>query len=421
MKAHFNVCFIVFSIKIAVIEMVFLCQKDSFLKEHQTKVVSCRQNGSDPKQYHVRLEDTIFFPLGGGQHSDKGTLGGAEVVDVFRDGEEAVHVMNKEFQPGQVVDLKIDWPHRFDQMQQHTGQHLLSAVIDKMFNYSTESWNCGADVCDVELDTRTKDLTEDDVSAIEGECNRLIQQGVKVYASVYEPDDPMLKTAHTRGLPKDHKGAIRIVHIDGLDNNMCCGTHVTNLNQLQIMKLLKTSRAQKGHYLLHFVVGNRVLKKLKETYNREREMSALIKCNPENQLELVRKNIELSRKQHKYLSNVLKDMAVLEARSVNKDSPYTFIYRREGDMSYATSFMREFQKQQLQSDALLVIVVGDGQEGNLLVFNKSGKAEEIGKLLCDANILDGVGRGRDNQFMAKLKHPERHVKANDAVKKHLKS
>ncbi|KAL1462321.1 hypothetical protein WDU94_014162 [Cyamophila willieti] len=228
--------------------MVFLCQKDSFLKEHQTKVISCQQNESDPNQYHVKLEDTIFFPQGGGQHSDKGTLGGAEVLNVFRDGDEAVHVINKQVQPGQVVDLKIDWPHRFDQMQQHTGQHLLSAVIEKLFKHSTESWNCGSDVCDVEIDTKSKDLTVEEMNAIENECNRLIQQGVNVTATVYQPGDPMLKTAHTRGLPKDHKGDVRIINIDGMDSNLCCGTHVTNLNQLQMIKLLKTSKAQRGNF-----------------------------------------------------------------------------------------------------------------------------------------------------------------------------
>lgn len=150
-------------------------------------------------------------------------------------------------------------------------------------------------------------------------------------------------------------------------------------------------------------------------------MSNLIKCNPENQLELVKKNIELSRKLNKYLASVLKDMAVMEARSVIKESPYTFVYRREGDMSYANCYLREFQKQQLHPEAVLIIITGEVQDGgNLLVFKKSGDAETIGKLLCDAAVLDGVGKGRDNQFLAKVKHPERHVRANDIVKKHLK-
>ncbi|KAI5752567.1 hypothetical protein M8J77_018195 [Diaphorina citri] len=401
--------------------MVFLCQRNCSLKEYKSKVVSCKRNETRPTEYHVRMEDTIFFPTGGGQHCDKGTLGGVEVVDVYRDGDEAVHVVNKEFQVGELLDMKIDWAHRLDQTQQHTGQHLLSAVIDKMFGYDTESWNCGSDVCDVELATKDKDLTEADIAAIEQECNNKIRQGVKVWASEYQPGDPALKTAHTRGLPKDHKGSIRIVHIDGIDNNMCCGTHVDNISQLQSIKLLKTTRAQKKNYLLHFVVGNRVLKKLKETYDRERELSALVKGCPENLIELIKKNIELSKKQNKYLSNVLKDMAVLEAKAVTKDSPYTFIYRREGDMSYSNCFLRAYQKQELHPEALLIIITGEGQDGNLLVFKKSGNVEPIGKLLCDAGILDGVGKSRENQFSAKLKHPERHIKAKDAIEKYLKS
>lgn len=114
-------------------------------------------------------------------------------------------------------------------------------------------------------------------------------------------------------------------------------------------------------------------------------------------------------------------MAVLEAKAVTKDSPYTFIYRREGDMSYSNCFLRAYQKQELHPEALLIIITGEGQDGNLLVFKKSGNVEPIGKLLCDAGILDGVGKSRENQFSAKLKHPERHIKAKDAIEKYLKS
>jgi Predicted metal-dependent hydrolases related to alanyl-tRNA synthetase HxxxH domain len=120
---YFNILsFILFLINLAFIEMVFLCQRNCSLKEYKSKVVSCKRNETRPTEYHVRMEDTIFFPTGGGQHCDKGTLGGVEVVDVYRDGDEAVHVVNKEFQVGELLDMKIDWAHRLDQTQQHTGK-----------------------------------------------------------------------------------------------------------------------------------------------------------------------------------------------------------------------------------------------------------------------------------------------------------
>lgn len=122
-----------------------------------------------------------------------------------------------------------------------------------MLGYVTEGWDCGTDECKVELDTKSKDLTEENMAAIENECNYKIQQGVKVYAAEYQPGDPMLKMAHTRGLPKDHVGSIRIVSIDGIDHNMCCGTHVSNLNQLQLIKLLKTSKGQRGKKYFYLV------------------------------------------------------------------------------------------------------------------------------------------------------------------------
>lgn len=115
-----------------------------------------------------------------------------------------------------------------------------------MYNFSTEAWDCGPDVCNVELDTKNKEITDKEMTAIEDECNKKIVKGVEVHAAWYKPDDPELKKAHTRGLPKDHEGLVRMVTIDGIDDNLCCGTHVRNLHELQVLKLLKTTKAPKG-------------------------------------------------------------------------------------------------------------------------------------------------------------------------------
>jgi len=135
----------------------------------------------------------------------------------------------------------------------------------------------GTETSYVELDA--KDVTENELKIIEDKSNELIAAATKVSVQVCDKNDPALDSdvlRATRGLPDDHEGAIRIITIHGVDSNMCCGTHVTNLSQLQIIKLLNVEKA-KGKLLLHFLVGNRVNKKLSICYNREQQLNLLLK------------------------------------------------------------------------------------------------------------------------------------------------
>lgn len=120
-------------------------------------------------------------------------------------------------------------------------------------------------------------VTETQISNAEICLNTLIREARKVEVKVIKDKNEM-DEAHTRGLPEDHVGDIRVIVIDGIDSNMCCGTHVTNLAQLQAIKLLNVEKSKrKGKCLLNFLVGNRVLKRLQESFNREQELVKILK------------------------------------------------------------------------------------------------------------------------------------------------
>ncbi|GLG96002.1 Alanyl-trna editing protein aarsd1 [Gryllus bimaculatus] len=214
--------------------MVFACQRDSFLKEFKSTVLSCTPselettvNGKKEivKGYEVILDDTILFPEGGGQPCDQGLLGDVEVIQVTRRGTQAVHFAVQPVPEGSVVDQHLDWNRRLDHMQQHSGQHLISALGETVFKYPTTSWWLGTDTSYIELDTSS--LTQSEVDEWEKLANEKIRAALPVAVTVYERDDPSLSEAHTRGLPDDHVGPVRVITIDGVDTNMCCGTHET--------------------------------------------------------------------------------------------------------------------------------------------------------------------------------------------------
>ncbi|KAI5637492.1 alanyl-tRNA editing protein Aarsd1 [Phthorimaea operculella] len=179
--------------------MVFKCQEDSFLTEFSSKVVKCEptkepiiEYGKTIKfeGYQVTLENTILFPAGGGQPHDIGWLNDKEVLQVLRKGDEALHFTKEPIDVGTIVEQKINWERRFDHMQQHSGQHLLSAILEKEHNLPTTSWWLGAEESYVELDSTN--VPEDVIAKTEDRCNQLIRQAVPVDVKFCRIDDPSL-------------------------------------------------------------------------------------------------------------------------------------------------------------------------------------------------------------------------------------
>ncbi|KPJ10137.1 Alanyl-tRNA editing protein Aarsd1 [Papilio machaon] len=216
--------------------MVFKCQEDSFLKEFTSKVLKCEETKesivdygkiTNFEGYQIVLENTILFPAGGGQPHDIGWLDNIEVLQVLHKGDEALHFTKEPLAIGTTVTQKIQWERRFDHMQQHSGQHLLSAILEKEYTLPTTSWWLGAEESYVEVDASS--VSENVIRNVENRCNDLIRDAVPVNVKFCKANDPDLNEAHTRGLPKDCMDTIRIICIGDIDENMCCGTHVTNL------------------------------------------------------------------------------------------------------------------------------------------------------------------------------------------------
>lgn len=242
--------------------------------------MSCEQ--VSPGNFDVICLDTIIFPEGGGQPNDTGLLDEKRVVNVVRKGSEAIHRVEAEdvpFKAGDSCVQKIDWPRRHDHMQQHSGQHLLSALFEQVYGYDTKSWWLGTDTSYIELDSKIP-ISEDQIRDIEEKCNGYIAQAVPITVSVFESLSAItsedVKRA-TRGLPDDHAGQIRVINIQGVDSNMCCGTHVTNLSQLQSLKLLNLERPSKNKLILHFLVGDRIRKRFQVMFERELKFNLILK------------------------------------------------------------------------------------------------------------------------------------------------
>jgi len=198
------------------------------------------------------LDRTCFYPSAGGQPHDTGVLAGAPVVEVSADGGGVLHILAEPAAAavGERVSGAIDWERRYDHMQQHTGQHLLSQVFTRLFDYATVAVHIGADEATLDL---AADASAAEVAAAEAEANRLACTALPV--KIYFVDDATLATLPVRRPPKV-SGLVRIVEIDGYDYSACGGTHLRTTAEISPLKIVRQER-RRGQTRVTFVCGLR--------------------------------------------------------------------------------------------------------------------------------------------------------------------
>ncbi|XP_071103121.1 alanyl-tRNA editing protein Aarsd1-B-like [Haliotis cracherodii] len=406
--------------------MALACQRDSYLTQLTSVVKSCKPaqltvvNGGKKEKlsgFDVVLEDTILFPEGGGQPDDRGAISGKNVLRITRSGADAVHFVTEEIPPETQVDLQIDWKRRFDHMQQHSGQHLITALADSMYGYKTTSWNLGEKVSFIELDT--PQMKADELVTLEETVNAKIRDAVPMTPKLYEnKDDPELAPVRARGLPDDHVGPVRVVTIEGIDSNMCCGTHVSNMAHLQAIKLLYTEKGKKGKINLFFVAGDRVLSYLGRCCAVEKTLTGVLKGPLDQHVDLADKAVKGWKAAQKTSTGLLKEVAVLEAQAfkskVEKENVFV-THRKEGDGDYMNILVGEL----LAVEGLSCLVtVGDEKGAGLFVFaGPEAVVKHMGPKICD--LLEGKGALNGGRYRGKANKMANRSKAEAALREYF--
>lgn len=228
---------------------------DAYLPTCESTVTSCVPAGD---HFAVELDATVFYPSSGGQPHDRGTLGGRTVLDVVdREDRSVIHVLDGPLPVGARVAGAIDWPRRFDHMQQHTGQHVLSAAFDTVCRARTESFHLGATSATIDLDRPVSPL---DIAAAAGEANRVVWQDREVRVRFVTAED-----AAALPLRKEsgRAGTLRLVEVADFDLSACGGTHVTRTGGVGIIAVTGWEKF-KGGTRVAFQCGGRALTRLHE-------------------------------------------------------------------------------------------------------------------------------------------------------------
>ncbi len=221
-----------------------LYYQDSYLTEFRARVVDV-----SPDQQRIYLDRTAFYPKSGGQPFDTGQLGGLNVVEVIDEGDRIAHVLSDRLELNE-VDGRIDLSRRFDHMQQHTGQHLLSAVLLEMFDAATISFHLGAEACTIDI---ARALEPEQLRQAERRANQIVFENRPVTVSFQHSSQDL-------GLrkPTEREGEVRIVSIQDLDRSACGGTHVRATGEIGPILLRKLDRIR-GHQRIEFLCGGRAV------------------------------------------------------------------------------------------------------------------------------------------------------------------
>jgi len=284
---------------------------DSFLREFEAQVISCAPSA---ERFHVVLNRTAFYPTSGGQPHDTGRLGEVNVLDVMENEDGTiVHVTERAVAPGPVHGA-IDWDRRFDYMQQHTGQHLLSAAFVELFKFQTVSFHLGGESSSIDLAAAS--FSPKQAEDVERRTNQIVFEDRAVEVQ-YGTREELAASGVRKEVERE--GVLRAVHIAGFDLQPCGGTHVARTGQVGLVHLRKLEK-QKHGWRMEFVCGGRAMRAARGDYGTLDEAARLLSCGQPEVPAMLGKALEERKQAQRTRQQLLERMAGYEADEMLREA-----------------------------------------------------------------------------------------------------
>jgi alanyl-tRNA synthetase len=249
--------------------------EDQYIKNFTAEIINILEKNNE---FHIALDKTAFFPGGGGQPCDVGIIEDCIITSVYEEDGIIYHISNKKPIKIHKVKCKIDWDFRFDGMQQHLGQHILSSAFLELFNINTVGFHLGKDFCTTDVD---KFLSDDELEQIERLVNQHIFEGLKV--ELFTPTKSELKKMSLRRVPDIKEAVLRVVQVEDIDITACCGLHPKSTLEVQLLKIRRKEKA-KGNMRVEFICGKRAVEDSYKKYNFTSKICKNLNCNEEEAL-----------------------------------------------------------------------------------------------------------------------------------------
>lgn len=360
---------------------------DAYCREFQAEVISCTENQAG---WEVVLDRTAFYPEGGGQPYDTGSLGSAAVLAVHETDGVIRHLTDRPLEPGCKLTGEIDWERRFSHMQNHTGEHLVSGIIHQKYGFDNVGFHMGKDVVTVDFNGV---LTDADLTLVEAAANQMLYQNLPVAAS--HPDPQTLEKLSYRS-KKKLEGDVRIIEIPGGDCCACCGTHVARLGEIGVIKLTGIA-PYKGGVRISMLCGSEALKDYQWKQDAVKAISRTLSAKPNEVMEAVtRLKKECEQKDFQIMS-LFKELFRYKADAWPDHTDHILMLEEELSpvqlRHFATALLRK-------SDRVMVCSGNDTDGYKYVAASRTADMRSYGKAMNQ--VLNGKGGGSQEMIQGTL-------------------
>ncbi len=378
----------------AATEKLYYTQPET--RAFSARVLSCSETESG---FEVVLDRTAFYPEGGGQPADRGTLGGAGVLDVQERGEEIVHLLPVPLFPGSGVEGRVDEAFRLDYTEQHTADHVLCGVIHRRWGYDNVGFHMGAETTTIDL---SGVLEPEQLAEMEEEANAVIRADLPILERW--PDPAALPALDYRS-KKELSGPVRLIEIPGVDLCACCGTHLKSTGALGCLKILSFEKLR-GGLRLEMVAGARAWRGLAAVFEENRRVSGLLSAPMTQTAQAVSRLLEEQQGLKAALAASEKRWVRTAAAGAMGDGTRLFF---EEDLS-AETMQRLCDAVMQLSSGLVGVFSGTDREGyRYAVGQKDAQLRDLVKAMNEA--LRGRGGGRDGFAQGRVNATESEIRA----------
>ncbi|MFC5603703.1 alanyl-tRNA editing protein [Sporosarcina koreensis] len=362
--------------------------QNAYKKTFKARIV---ENGVDSEgRLYAVLSNTAFYPTGGGQPHDTGTIEGVRVIDVEEVDGEVRHYLGEELHSKKEVEGEIDWERRLDHMQQHAGQHILTAAFVRLFGFQTVSFHLGKGLVSIDLDV--DDVTAEQLAAAEKLANEIILENRPIETK-WVTEDELSEYSLRKQLAVTDE--IRLVIIPDFDYNGCGGTHPTSTGQIGLLKIISTEK-QRRKVRVNFACGSRVLQQL---HRKHEELSAASKLlsAPENGVsDAIERLLASHHTLEKALENAKEELLFFEAKNL-LDNKNGNIVRA----SFTDRTVQELQKLAklivAEYESAIALLVAENEDRLQFVAARGTSSGTSMKLVSTSvlPLLNGKGGGND--------------------------
>jgi len=380
---------------------------DAYVKEFDARIMHCEvlppdvNSGITAQVWGLILDRTAFYPTSGGQPNDLGKIGDANVLDVRDDGDEIIHIVDRKPSSPDVLGC-INWPRRFDHMQQHSGQHLLSAMFQERYGRPTVSFHLGTDTCTI--DVRGPEPSDEILEGAERATNKIIFEDRSLTVR-YGTAEDLAEIGVRKEV--DRAGILRAIEIEGADLQPCGGTHVKSTGQIGTL-LIRRCTKMRQDWRVEFVSGARAERTARQDFLRIRATAEKLDCAPEELVAAAERSVSERDANFKKTRALLQRLAEIEAaQAVREATPNSdglrIVHRvfEDAEAEFLGFFATQFAKTE-KSIALLAGL----SSGNVLFAQHPTASKDMNAILKQVLVkFGGKGGGTRDFARGRLEDP----------------